>query len=101
MRRLETNSKLWREMRDELLKKAQRVTPEVSSVKNHTPDFVLIEGASIGYKYDFKNWTIRIWAKGRRHSGREFEIREITNMSIECRAWHMELLRKLGESHDA
>ncbi|ABY46799.1 hypothetical protein [Bacillus mycoides] len=97
MRELSTSSKEWTDAREALLKEVRKLGLGITSIKNYTPDFILLEGSSLGLKYDFNSTSVSVWTKGRRSAGREYPLADLLQLGMVCRKWQMETQHRLGE----
>ncbi|PFQ72407.1 hypothetical protein COK15_28120 [Bacillus cereus] len=97
MRELSTSSQEWKDARQALLNEVDKLNLGITRISNATPDFILLEGSSLGFKYNFESMSTDVWAKGRRSAGRMFPLADLLNLGMVCRTWQMETERKLGE----
>ncbi|PKJ52673.1 hypothetical protein [Bacillus sp. SN10] len=102
MKELKTSSKVWRNMREDLIErigKSGLEKPDLTII-NGTPYDVSLDGGRLGYIYSFNTRDLRVWGKASRNSRRAMTVNELRRLQDLVREWHLDWEILLdGEQH--
>ncbi|MGR5994469.1 hypothetical protein ACT7C9_15210 [Bacillus cereus] len=104
MKRVETNWKEWKQIRDDLAERLLEagliVKPGPSSyhrkwtdiwgirIINGTPHSISIENLGIGLRYDLEEDKLIVWGNGNRYAGSDFSLDVLREFERVLHEWH-------------
>lgn len=112
MIRIESNWKVWREMRDDLandlLKRGLIVKPDPCLIKkkwcdqwgfrllNKTPHSVGLENIGMGMSYNFEYRQLDVWSNCSHKAGDSFSVSVLSDFELCLQQWQIRWEKELG-----
>ncbi|MEH7464608.1 hypothetical protein V7166_21865 [Bacillus thuringiensis] len=90
MKRLETKSKEWKVMREDLLERVKVIDGGISTIINGTPDMISLEGGSLGYVYSFHEKELYVHGKATRHSSVSYSVNDLGILQSILEEWQQD-----------